>query len=234
MTGPHADHGHGRVADRPLLGRLAAYHQIAAQAGEAGQTAVSSAALAELLGIDASLVRKDMATLGIVGRPKVGYDLAEVLAHLEQRLGLTVRNDAILIGCGHLGSALAGYPGFAKYGLKLVGVFDTDPARVGTSLAGLAVLPMEKCRSILEIFRVKIAILAVPAPAAQGLTDWLVGRGVRAIWNFAPTVLNVPAGVVVRDENLALGLARLLHNLNQLGAQQLEQLLPPQGPVEPR
>ena len=74
----------------------------------------------------------------------------------------------------------------------------------------------------------------MPAPAAQGLTDWLVGRGVRAIWNFAPTVLNVPAGVVVRDENLALGLARLLHNLNQLGAQQLEQLLPPQGPVEPR
>ena len=234
MNAPHAEPGHGRVADRPLLGRLAAYHQIAAQAGEAGQTAISSASLAELLGIDASLVRKDMAALGIAGRPKVGYDLAEVLAHLEQRLGLTVRNDAILIGCGHLGTALAGYPGFSKYGLKLVGVFDADPAKVGVSLAGLSVLPMEKCRSVLEIFRVRIAILAVPAAAAQGLTDWLVERGVRAIWNFAPIVLGVPPGVVVRDENLALGLARLLHNLNQLGAQQLEQLLPPQGPVEPR
>jgi redox-sensing transcriptional repressor len=221
VTASHADHtgghGHGHGGDRPLLGRLAAYHQIAAQAGELGRTSISSAHLADLLGIDPSLVRKDLASAGIVGRPKVGFDLAEVLAHLEQVLGLTSRNDAILIGCGHLGTALAGYPGFGKYGLKLVAVFDSDATKVGLTVAGLTVLPMEKCRSIIEIFRVRIAILAVPGSAAQSLTDWLAARGVRAIWNFAPVVLNVPTGVVVRDENLALGLARLLHNLSQLG-----------------
>ena len=206
----------GRVADRPMLGRLAAYHQFATQAAESGRTAISSAALAELVGIDSSLVRKDMAAAGIVGRPKVGYDLGDVLSHLEDVLGLSVRNEAILIGCGHLGMALAGYPGFTKYGLKLVGVFDSDHAKVGTAVGGLSVLPMEKCRSVLEIFRARIAILAVPAPAAQPLTDWLVARGVRAIWNFAPVVLNVPQGIVVRDENLAFGLARLLHKLSQL------------------
>ncbi len=218
---PSPDHpAHARVGDRPLLGRLASYHQIAATAAERGQTSISSAYLADLLGIDASLVRKDMAAAAIVGRPKVGYELAEVLARLEQVLGLTVRSEAILIGCGHLGTALAGYPGFAKYGLELVGAFDSDPAKVGASVGGLNVLPVEKCRSLIETFRVRIAILAVPASAAQPLTDLLVSHGIRAIWNFAPVVLSVPPGIVVRDENLALGLARLLHNLSQLAPQE--------------
>lgn len=218
---PEAEKGPGTMLARPLLKRLASYHQIAAQVGESGQAFVSSAYLAELLGIDPSLVRKDLAEAGVVGRPKVGYDLAEVLAHLEQFLGLTVRNDAVLVGCGNLGTALATYPGFASYGLKLVALFDTDPAKVGRTIAGLTVMPMEKCRSILEIFRVRIAILAVPGPAAQALTDWLVARGVQALWNFAPVPLTVPAGVAVRNENLALGLARLLHNLNLLNHPEL-------------
>lgn len=210
------ERGPGTMVTRPLLKRLASYHQIAAKVAESGQAFLSSAFLAERLGIDPSLVRKDLAWAGVTGRPKVGFDLAEVLSRLERVLGLTVRNDAILIGCGHLGTALATYPGFSAYGLKLVALFDADPARQGRTIGGLSVLPMEKCRSIVEIFRVRIAILAVPAAAAQELTDWLVGRGVKAIWNFAPVPLTVPAGVVVRNENLALGLARLLHNLNLL------------------
>lgn len=201
--------------ERPLMKRLASYHQLAAQAAESGRVAVPSAYLAEILGIDDSLVRKDMAAVGIAGRPKVGYDLGELLALLEDLLGVTARNDAVLIGCGHLGAAIAGYPGFAACGLKIAAVFDADPAKVGAEIAGHRVLPMEKCRSLIEILRVEIAILTIPAGPAQELCDWLVERGIKAIWNFAPVHLRVPAEVVVRNENLALGLTQLIHSLKQ-------------------
>jgi redox-sensing transcriptional repressor len=201
----------GRV--RPLLKRLASYHQIVMQAAHAGRGQVSSGYLAELLHIDDSLVRKDMGFAGIVGRPKVGYDLGEVLSRLEDVLGLSTRNDAVLFGCGHLGTAVIGYPGFATCGLKLAAVFDVDTSKVGTEIAGHRVLAMANAERVIEAFRAEIAILTVPASAAQPLTDFLVARGVRAIWNFAPVILQVPPGVVVRNENLALGLARLLHSL---------------------
>lgn len=200
---------------RPLLERLASYYQISTRFGEQGNATISSAYLGELLGIDATLVRKDMAAAGVVGRPKVGYPINVVLPCLDRLLGLTGRNDAILIGCGDLGSALARYSGFSKYGLKIRGVFDVDIRKVGQSVGGLTVMPMEKCRSYIDIFRIQMAILAVPASTAQELTDWLVGRGVQAIWNFAPVHLKPSGGVVVRNENLALGLAQLLHELQR-------------------
>lgn len=201
----------GTGFSRPLLERLALYYQIATRAGEEGQDAISSAFLASLIGIDATLVRKDMAAAGITGRPKVGYSIAEVIAHLDEVLGLTDRNDAILIGSGDLGSAIARYPGFSRYGLKLAAVFDIDPTKVGRSIGGHVVLPMEKCKSFIEIFRIQIAIVTAPASVAQEIADWLVRKGIKAIWNFAPVHLRVPDDVAVRNENLALGLAQLIH-----------------------
>jgi redox-sensing transcriptional repressor len=201
----------GTGFSRPLLERLALYYQIATRAGEEGQDAISSAFLAQLIGIDATLVRKDMAAAGITGRPKVGYSIAEVIAHLDDVLGLTDRNDAILIGCGDLGSAIARYPGFGRYGLKIAACFDIDAGKVGRSIGGHVVLPMEKCKSFIEIFRIQIAIVTAPASVAQEIADWLVRKGIRAIWNFAPIHLRVPDDVAVRNENLALGLAQLIH-----------------------
>ena len=196
---------------RPLLERLAQYYQIVTRAGENGQDTISSAFLADLIGTDATLVRKDMAAAGITGRPKVGYSISEVVARLDGVFGLTDRNDAILIGCGDLGRALARYPGFARYGLKISAVFDVDPTKIGQNIGGNNVLPMEKCKSFIEIFRIEIAILAAPAVAAQELADWLIRKGVKAIWNFAPVQLRLPEDIAVRNENLALGLAQLIH-----------------------
>lgn len=213
---------------RPLLERLALYYQIATRAGEEGQDAISSAFLAELIGIDATLVRKDMAAAGITGRPKVGYSIAEVLARLDEVLGLTDRNDAILIGCGDLGSAIARYPGFSRYGLKIAAVFDIDPAKIGRSIGGHVVLPMEKCKSFIEIFRIQIAILAAPASGAQETADWLVRKGIKAIWNFAPVHLRVPDEVAVRNENLALGLAQLIHMFKVKRSHE-QPVTPPEG-----
>jgi redox-sensing transcriptional repressor len=201
---------------KAALERLALCYQMATRKGEEGQDTVNSAELAQALSVDPTLVRKDMAAAGITGRPKVGYLVADVLKQLDTVLGLSSRNDAIIVGCGHLGAALAAYNGFSMYGLKVVGVFDADFAKVGQVLGGHVVLPMEKCRSLIEIFRVEIAILAVPVSAAQETTDWLVSRNIRAIWNFAPVQLRVPHDVVVRNENLAQGLAQLIHNYNRV------------------
>jgi redox-sensing transcriptional repressor len=219
-TGRPTAHERGRAESeergalpRPLRERLARYHQIATRAGELGQATLSSASLAGMLGIDDTLVRKDLAAAGIAGRPKVGFATRDILCRLDDLLGLGDSNQAILIGCGHLGGAILNYAGFAKCGLKVVGVFDSDHAKVGRTVGGHEVLPMEKCRSVIEVFQVALAILTVPTSAAQELVDWLVGRGIRAIWNFAPVDLRLPPGVVVRNENLAVGLAQLIHSL---------------------
>lgn len=199
------------VFSRAMLERLALYYQIATRSGEDGHEAISSAYLSNLVGIDPTLVRKDMAAAGITGRPKVGYAIAEVLKHLDDVLGLTDRNDAILIGCGDLGSAIVRYPGFSRYGLKIAGIFDLDASKIGKAIGSHRVLPMEKCKSFIEIFRIEIAILTVPDTAAQDIADWLVGKGIKAIWNFAPIQLRAPDDVAVRNENLAIGLTQLIH-----------------------
>jgi redox-sensing transcriptional repressor len=209
-----------------VLERLARYHQIATRAAEEGLSHLSSERLAKVVGVDATMVRKDMAAVSISGRPKVGYFIGDVLTGLGSALGLTGRHDAILIGCGDLGSALARYSGFARFGLRIVGVFDTDYTKVGRTVGEHLVLPMEKCKSVTQIFGVRIAILAVPARAAQNVTDWLVIQGVAAIWNFAPVDLHVPPDVAVRNENLALGLAQFLHQV-QHGAESSGRTTPP-------
>jgi redox-sensing transcriptional repressor len=207
------------VLPRALLERLALYHQIVSRMGEQGNDTMSSATLASLLNIDPTLVRKDMAIVGVTGRPKVGYQVADVINRLDEVLGLSSRKNAILIGCGRLGSAIVAYGGFSQYGLKISAVFDTDYAKVGQAISGNTILPMEKCRNVIEIFGIEIAILTVPAVAAQQLADWLVARGIRAIWNFSPVQLRAPDDVVVRNENLAQGLAQLIHRLKQVKSQ---------------
>jgi redox-sensing transcriptional repressor len=199
----------------PALERLSICFQVALRAGEDGLENLSSSFLAGLLNVDETLVRKDMAAVGIVGRPHVGFPTGEILVRLKEILGLAQITDAILIGCGSLGSALLRYPGFTKYGLRIAAAFDSDHSIVGQHIGEYVVLPMEKCRSIVETFRIRVAILAVPANFAQEVTDWLVARGIIAIWNFAPVQLTVLQNVVVRNENLAVGLAQLIHQLKR-------------------
>jgi redox-sensing transcriptional repressor len=199
----------------PALARLSICYQVALRAGEDGLENLSSAFLAGPLNVDETLVRKDMAAVGIVGRPHVGFRTGEIVVRLKEILGLTQITDAILIGCGSLGTALLRYPGFARYGLRIAAAFDSDHSIVGQHIGEYAVLPMEKCRSIIETFRIRVAILAVPANVGQEVADWLVSRGIIAIWNFAPVQLTVPQNVIIRNENLAVGLAQLIHQLKR-------------------
>lgn len=211
--------GEGGVLSRALIERLALYYQIISRMGAEGRVTVSSASLAALLGIDSTLVRKDMAQAGVSGRPKVGYLIADVLRRLDDVLGLNSRKDAIIVGAGNLGMAVAAYSGFTPYGLKIRAIFDSDHKKVGQMAGAHIVLPVEKAKAIIENFRIEIAILTVPGAVAQEVVDWLVRRGIRAIWNFCPVQLQLPAGVVVRNENLAQGLAQLIHHFKQVKSQ---------------
>lgn len=197
----------------PSLFRLTVCYQVAIRAGEDGLENISSAYLADLLKVDETLIRKDMSLVGIKGKPKVGYPVGIIISMLEEAIGISQYTDGILIGCGSLGSALLRYSGFAKYGLRIAAAFDVDHKKVGRRTGDYLVLPMEKCKKIIEAFRVQVAILTVPAEAAQELADWLISRGIKAIWNFAPVILKVPQDVTVRNENLAVGLAQLIHQV---------------------
>jgi len=191
------------------LRRIPRYHQILSELEARGEQFVSSRFLADICDIDDTQVRKDVSVIGYRGKPKAGYSVSGLKGAIGDFLGINYENTAILIGAGRLGSALAEYPGLAEYGLKLVAVFDSDPTKIGKIVGDHSVLPVESLS-----YRIGIAIVAVPKGAAQQVCDRVVGLGIKAIWNFAPTQLEVPDDVILRNENIAIGLAMLSHYVN--------------------
>jgi redox-sensing transcriptional repressor len=204
-----------QTLDHPIpeqtLRRVPLYHQILAEMLVANDSYVSSRHLAGFFGIDDTQVRKDVSLIGYKGKPKAGYSVAGLKLAIEEFLGINYENTAILIGVGHLGAALSQYPGLSQYGLRLVAIFDNDPAKIGGVVGGFTVLGTESLPRVVRSFDIGIAILCVPKGAAQGVADRVVSFGIKALWNFAPARLAVPADVVVRNENIALGLAILSH-----------------------
>ncbi|HUO61655.1 MAG TPA: redox-sensing transcriptional repressor Rex [Candidatus Acidoferrales bacterium] len=193
----------------PTLRRLPKYHHFLVGLREQGVTSVSCTRIGDSLGLLPVQVRKDLQYTGIVGRPKVGYELQELLDKIEQFLGWDNTNDAFLVGAGHLGSALLGYTKFEQFGLSIVAAFDADARKVGTQIHGKHVLPLEKVAPLAQRMGVHIGIITTPAESAQRVADLLVAGGVRAIWNFAPVTLNLPANIIVQNEDLYNSLAAL-------------------------
>lgn len=196
------------------LRRIPRYHQILSDLERRGVGYVSSHYLATFCRIDATQVRKDVSVIGYRGKPKAGYAVSGLKQAIGDFLGINYENAAVLVGAGKLGSALAEYPGFAEYGLNIVAIFDTDPGKVGTVVGNLTVLPIESLPRVLHSYEIGIAIITVSKEAAQAACDFVVSHGIRAIWNFAPVQISVPENVVIRSENIAMGLAILSHYLN--------------------
>ncbi len=177
----------------------------------AGEEEISSAALAAALGIDPVLARKDIAMMGIPGRPRWGYPARELVEAMQRALGWDNATDAALVGCGSLGHALVGYGGFAEQHLSIVVAFDSNPALHGQTVHGVKVRPMAEISRLVRRMRIQLGILTVPDSAAQECTDALVAAGVRGIWNFTSVQLSVPDGVIVQSVDLAQSLAVLSH-----------------------
>lgn len=204
------------VLNQIVVERLMHYYHLVAEQIEAQASGyVSSAQIAQLLNMDDTLVRKDLAAIGVRGRPRVGFSTTGLMDAIRQTLGFNERYRAVIVGAGRLGGAIASYAGFGKYGLDIVALLDADPARVGETLRGVPVMHIDDLETVIKDQDVDMAVLTVPADAAQALADRLVASGIRAIWNFAPTSLVVRPGIFVRHEHISVGLAELAYYLKR-------------------
>jgi redox-sensing transcriptional repressor len=179
---------------------------------------VSSDDLAALAGVNAAQVRKDFSHLGSYGVRGVGYEVGYLVRQINRELGLTGDRTVAIAGVGNLGRALAGYDGFRGRGFRVVAAFDTDPAKIGTDVAGTAILPASSLTEVCRAHRVSIGVVTTPRQHAQDTTDRLVAAGVVSILNFAPVVLQVPGGVTLRQVDLAVELQILGFYERQAGA----------------
>ena len=193
----------------PSVRRFPSYLRILMQNREAGHKTISATQLAEELGLTPIQVRKDLASTGIEGRPKVGFSIEELISSITHALGWDNLTEALIVGAGNLGSALAAYDGFSAYGLRIVAIFDKDPSKIGKRIGDLTVLPVDGINQYIKNNRVTIAVIAVPANQAQATADMLVKCGIRGIWNFAPKNLKVPEDVVMQRTDLAASFAVL-------------------------
>ena len=200
---------------RPSLQRLPVYYRRLQYAIKEGVHFVSSNDLGRSAGVPGAQVRRDMSYLEEVGIPGVGYDARSLAAHLEKFLGLVNDKEAVLVGMGNLGRALALHPGFKRYGLQIIALFDNDAAKVGQIVGGREILPVEKLSNLSQRLNIQIGIITVPAESAQEVADAMVAGGISVIWNYAPSRLTVPENVLVKNEDLAAELALLSHHIAQ-------------------
>ena len=189
------------------VSRLPMYHRSLLSLTARGVLLVSSEELAEASGVSSAKLRKDLSFLGSYGTRGVGYEVEFLLYQIARALGLTQVWPVVIVGIGNLGNALAGYPGFASRGFSVVGLFDTDPVRVDETVivAGkeIVVSDISKLPQVVLSSGASIGVIATPETAAQEVCDLMVRNGITSILNFAPVLIEVPAGVDVRRVDLA-------------------------------
>lgn len=197
----------------PTLRRLPKYIDLLKGLQSTKVKYVSSNFIADKLNLDSIQVRKDLAITGIIGKPKLGFDLDELIRSLNHTLNWDNLNDAFLVGIGSLGSAIIGYRAFSSYGLNIVAAFDNDPEKVGKTVNGIEILPVTKLAEMIRRMKINIGILTVPAEKAQAIAEEMAEAGINAIWNFAPIHLKVGKDVIVENAQLTQSLGVLTHKL---------------------
>lgn len=205
---------------RLVLERLIRYYRFLCEltARQSIQT-ITSAQMAEALDVDPTQVRKDFSAIGLVGMGRVGFDVCEICRAIRVEMGFDQAYDSVLVGAGHLGRSLLAYSGFAegfgRYGLNVVAAFDNDKRKIGRSIAGVAVRPMKGMTAFVRRRGIRLGIITVPAGVAQSVTRRLISGGVTAFWNFSPTQLAVPEGILVRNEHISRGLSEIAYHLKR-------------------
>lgn len=197
------------------MARLAGYLRVLAAGVPDG--IISSEALAVAAGVNSAKLRKDLSYLGSHGTRGVGYEVATLTGEIERTLGAHDIYPVALVGVGHLGSALAGYGGFTGRGFPITVLLDSDPAKIGTTVAGMVVRDIADAPAACRAAAVTIGVIATPESAAQAVADVLVTAGVRSILNFAPGRLDLPADVELRRIDLALELQMLAFHESRRG-----------------
>lgn len=211
--------GQDAKLSRASVGRFSLYLRHLDRLQREGTATVSSGQLGDALGITDAQVRKDLAYLGNLGQPGIGYPTPELIQALRQRLGVDRTWKVVVVGVGNLARALLRYRGFEQQGFRFVALFDAEPSKVGQEIDGLKVYAMADIAAVIKEHQAELGVVAVPATAAQEVTDALVGAGIEGILNFAPTLLRLPAGVSLVSVDLAVQLEQLafLVHLTQNG-----------------
>ena len=193
----------GRRIPDATVARLPLYRRGLIELAQGGERTVSSERLAELAGVNAAKVRKDLSYLGSYGTRGVGYDIEYLLYQVSRELGLTHDWNVVIVGLGNLGQALANYHGFADRGFPVAALVDVSTDKVGTDIDGHRVRHLDELPEVVAETGATVGIIATPPGAAQDVADRLVAAGIRSILNFAPTVVVVPDDVPLRKVDLA-------------------------------
>lgn len=198
----------------PTLKRLTKYYQYLNAKAATSADMISCTEIAGDLSLTPIQVRKDLQMAGAQGRPRLGYEISELVRTLSLSLGYDNINEAFLIGAGNFGHLLLNYKGFSEYGFKIVAAFDNNPVKIGGSVNGVKVMNIDKFRNLAGRMKVKIGIITVNADAAQEAADLMVASGIEAIWNLTHAVINVPDNVIIVDVDLGASLSILLSKLS--------------------
>lgn len=184
-----------------VINRLTLYHCLLKYSVQ-DKAYISSVKIAELLNLDDSLVRKDIALSGVLGHQKQGYLCNELKQAIEKKLGFKNHKEVFIIGAGNLGTALAQYADFKDYGIEILALFDNDPRKANKEINGKKIFPLSKLENLISRVNIKNVILAVPPEQAQSVAEYATQCGAQFIWNFTPTILNLPKSITVYYENI--------------------------------
>lgn len=197
----------------PTIKRLPWYLAYVAMIHDKGVESVSSTDISRGTGIDSSLVAKDLSLLHIKGRPRVGYDVRDILTELSKLLGFTRVHNAVMIGVGQLGAALLSDSGLSSYGLNIVAGFDVNPKIIGRCIAGVPVFDMSTLAERRKHLNAEIAVIAVPVDRAQDAADIAVAAGIKALWNFTPFRIRTRPDIVIQNTSIYSHLAVMYNRL---------------------
>lgn len=201
----------------PTLRRLPWYLAFVSMLHSRKVEYISTTRMAEELDVDPSQIAKDLSFLGIRGKTRIGYQVDALEAKLRDYLGFDQRHCAVMAGAGSLGAALIADSGLQRYGLNIVAGIDINPDVVGTEINGVKIFHADRIAELVNTLGIKIGIIAVPVEAAQEVADSLAAAGVHAIWNFTPSRIRVPEGVVIANTSIYSHLAVMYNRLSSLG-----------------
>lgn len=202
-----------KAISKSTLCRLPVYLEYLKSLHKATSNTISATTIATALKLGEVQVRKDLASVSSSGKPRIGYIVSYLIDELESFLGYKEANDAVIIGAGKLGKALLDYSGFKSYGINIVAAFDIDESLVSRTETCKPIFALHKFEDLCKRLKIKIGIITVPAKSAQIVCDLMIKNDILAIWNFAPMRLDVPAGILVQNENMASSLALLSNHL---------------------
>lgn len=203
---------HEKISEA-VVRRLPIYLRYLSYLQQVNVTTVSSQQMGMNLDVNPAQIRKDLAAFGDFGKKGIGYDVNYLVENIRQILKLTEEVRVVLVGAGHLGHAISNYNAYIKDNMRIAAIFDSDPQKWGKEVAGLQIQPMEEMAQTIQAKNIKLAIMTIPATAAQTVSDQLIQAGIKGILNFAPTTIRVPKDVRVHYADVTSNLQSLAYYL---------------------